>query len=463
MFIPVLIVGSGIGGMSVACNLSKKHIDYLVITKASNYLKSNSILAPANMRFFDDYKKGINMYMEQCKGNYETIESIYSNQKYLIDTLHELNIKFKKTPIGVIPTNNDNELAGAFLIRSFKKNVKNILTETFLVDIKIHENYVECLTFNNTKGFMHINCGVLVVSTGGFANLFKYNDNSCTATGECTYLLQKYTNKLKGISTIMFHPFGIQEGKRMLTGDIVSLIDNIYEKDAYGNFIPLKMKEETLYAIKKNSYHNNKMFTEILETFIDKEVYLKFKEEINIKQKLLNLGYPSKILINNMIKINPTAHYTSGGIVTNKEFKVTDRIFANGEIIFDGIKGIGRIPGHPFSSAIISGKIIADSIEKMEIKIVNQESKFDIKDKIKSYNEVSSIEYEKLLKHYADECTSLLISENTDNKKILELKEKMKTDIKDIEENINSIKLLNIYYSMNLLYEIIQEKLEEIK
>ncbi len=393
----------------------------------------------------------------------ETIESIYSNQKYLIDTLNDLNIKFKKTPIGVIPTNNDNLLQGTFLIRSFKKNVKNILTETFLVDIKIHENYVECLIFNKTKGFIHINCGALVVSTGGFANLFKYNDNSCTATGECTYLLQKYTNKLKGISTIMFHPFSIQEGKRMLTGDIVSLIDNIYEKDTYGNFIPLKMKEETLYAIKNNSYHNKKMFTEILGTFINKEVYLKFKEDINIKQKLIDLGYPSKILINNMIKINPTVHYTSGGIVTNKEFKVTDRIFANGEIIFDGIKGIGRLPGHPFSSAIIGGKIVADSIEKMEIAVIKQESKFDITDKIKSYNEVSSIKYEKLLKYYADECISLLILKNMDNKKIINLNEKMQTDIKNIEENMNSIKSLNIYYSMNLLYEIIQEKLKSEK
>lgn len=464
MFIPVLIIGSGIAGMSVALNLSKKNIDYLVITKASNYLKSNSILAPANMRYFDDYKKGINIYMEQCEGNYETINSIYSNQKYLIDTLNELKINFKKTPIGVMPINNENETAGAFLIKHLKNNVKNILTETYLVDIKIHKNYVECLTFNKNKGFININCGVLVVSSGGFANLFKYNDNSCTATGEVTYILQKYTNKLKGISTIMFHPFGIQEGRRMLTGDIVSQLENIYERDINTNYAPLEIKEQTLVAIKNNAYHNNQIFTDILKTIVDKEVYLKFKEDVNIKQKLLELGYSSKIVVNNnMIKINPTAHYTSGGLLTNKNFQVIDRIFANGEIVFDGSKGIGRMPGHPFSSAIISARIIADTIEKMKIENFEKESKFDIIDKIRSFDDEISIKYEKILRFYAKEIASLLMLEKVDEQKIFNIREKLQNTIKEIEKNLKSIKTLNIYYSMNLIYKIIEEKLEEIR
>lgn len=464
MFIPVLIIGSGIAGMSLAFNLSKKEIDYLIITKTSNYLKSNSILAPANMRYFEDYKKGVNIYMEQCNGNYDTINSIYSNQRYLIDTLNELKIKFKKTPIGIMPINNGNEIAGAFLIKKLKNNVKNILLETYLVDIKIHENYVECLTFNKNKGFININCGILVVSTGGFANLFKFNDNSCTATGEITYLLHKHTKKLKGISTIMFHPFGVQEGKRMLTGDIVSQLENVYEKDVNGNFIPLKIKEETLSAIKNNSYHQNNIFTDILKTIADKEVYLKFGEGLNIKQKLLDLGYSSKIVTNNnMIKINPTAHYTSGGLLTNKNFQVTDRIFANGEIIFDGSKGIGRLPGHPFSSAIISSKIIAKTIEKMKIEKFEEESKFNIIDKIKSFEDEVSVEYEKILRFYAKETASLLMIENIDKQKIFNIKEKLKNTLKEIEKNLKSIKTLNIYYSINLIYKIIEEKLEEIR
>lgn len=466
MFVPVLIVGSGIAGMSVAFNLSKKNIDYLIITKAEHYLKSNSTIAPANMRLFNDYKKGINLYMEQCCGNYKTIESIYSNQIHLINTLNELNIDTKKTPIGVIPINSGDEKEGAFLLKKLKENVEKILTQTFLVDIRIHKNYIECLTFNKFAGFIHINCGVLVISTGGFANLFEYNDNSSTATGECTYLLQKYTNKLKGISTIMFHPFGIQKGKRILTGDIASLIENIYEKDKYGNLIPLEINEEILQAIKSNSYHSNKIFTGILEATANKEVYIKFadKDINNIKQKLINLKYSSKILVNNnFIKINSTAHYTSGGIVVDEQFKVTDRIFANGEIIFDGNKGIGRLPGHAFSSAIISGKIISNSIDKIKIQAIKKEQRFNIEDKITIYDDIKSLEYEKLLKNYAKECSNLLMSKNINTIELTKIKEKMENTIEEIDKNINSIKLLNIYYSINLLYNIIQEKLKELK
>lgn len=217
MFVPVLIVGSGIAGMSVAFNLIKYNIEYLVITKTSNYLKSNSIIAPGNIRFFEDYQQGIKSYMEQCGGNYEIIESIYSNQKFLLEMLEDLKVNFKKTPIGIMPYDDKHKLAGTLLMKELGKTVRNILTDTFLIDIKTHDNYVECLVFNKQKGLFYINCGMLVVSTGGFANLFEYNDNSNTATGECTYLLQKHTKKLKGISTIMFHPFGVDNGKRILT------------------------------------------------------------------------------------------------------------------------------------------------------------------------------------------------------------------------------------------------------
>ena len=64
MYTPVLIIGSGIAGMSVAYNLKKYNINYTIITKTDNYLKSNTIIAPANMRVFEDYEQGINLYMK---------------------------------------------------------------------------------------------------------------------------------------------------------------------------------------------------------------------------------------------------------------------------------------------------------------------------------------------------------------------------------------------------------------
>lgn len=61
------------------------------------------------MRVFENCEEGIKLYTNQCNGNEAMIKSIYYNQKYLIETLENLGIKTKKTPIGIIPESNREE------------------------------------------------------------------------------------------------------------------------------------------------------------------------------------------------------------------------------------------------------------------------------------------------------------------------------------------------------------------
>ena len=394
MYIPVLIVGSGIAGMSVAYNLSEENIDNIVINKEDSYFKSNSTIASANMRFFKNPFEGIELYMSQCNGNFKTINSIYSNQSFLVETLEELNVKLKQTPIGVMPQ-SDSELGGQVLLKKMYCYIKNMLTSTQLLDIKKNEKHIECLLYNKQEKFIHINCNAIVFATGGFASIFEQNDNANCATGECIYIIQKETNKLRGISTIMFHPFGIEEGKRVLTGDVVSCIENIYYKSLDGNFKLLNLKPEILDAIKSNKYHSNEMFNNILASFCNKEVYLKFNNKFDLN--LLKQHHLNKIILaNNMLKINPTAHYTSGGVVVDENFKVDDKIFANGEIVFDGNKGIGRIPGHAFTSSIIGGKLISNEIKKMKFEKIDNKTNFDIEKKLAQNDESNLLKAQKV-------------------------------------------------------------------
>ena len=451
MYVPVLIIGSGIAGLSVAYNLTKNNIKNIVVTKEGNYLKSNSAIAPANMRLFNNYINGVTSYMNQCNGNYETINSIYSNQDMLIETLNELNIEMEQTSIGIIPK-TEVELGGQLLLKKMYSNVKNVLNNTFLIDIKKHEKYIECLLYHKEEKWIHINCNAIVFATGGIASVFKHNDNSNSATGECTYILQKETNKLKGISTIMFHPFGIEEGKRILTGDIVSYTEKIYQKNSNGNIEELYLNPEVMNAIRTNKYHSNEMFYNILSIFYNKDIYLKLREEFDITL-FKKYNYNKEILVDNLIHIQPTAHYTSGGIVVDKYFKVDERIFANGEIVFDGTKGIGRIPGHAFTSSIIGGRIISNEIQKIKFNVIENETKFDIEKKIvkndeRDYFKIKSV-YDKTLL----DVQKMFFKQSYESN----LESEIKKSIELIYNNIKSIKELNIYYRINLLYEIVKD------
>ena len=59
--------------------------------------------------------------------------------------------------------------------------------------------------------------------------------------------------------------------------------------------------------------------------------------------------------------ISPSAHYTAGGIETDKYGKVKgcENIYAIGECRADGSRNGGRLPGYAFTEAIVHGLTLA--------------------------------------------------------------------------------------------------------
>ena len=461
MYTPVLIVGTGIAGLSVAYNLKVQGIETLMITKTEKIYESNSVIAPANMRMFEDINQGIDLYMAQCNGNYEMIKEIYSNQTFLVDMFNNLGIKYKKTPIGIMPDKLPFGTGGGYLVRNLLKNTGIIKTRSSLVDIKIYDKYISCLVFDGAKNELYqINCSVIVFATGGFAGLFKTNDNLKVATGECTYLLQSKTGKLKGASTIMFHPFGVNEGKKILVGDVVSLLDKIYEKKENGDSQELDIDTEILEAIKNNKYHSNYMFSQIAKCFNNKEIYLYYKDTNKVKEKLKENGYSITLIKDNLIRVWVTAHYTAGGIEVGKDFKVLDNIYACGEIVFDGDKGIGRLPGHPFASSIISGKLIANQIiqNKEKCQKYDKEEVFEI-EKLLKENKTDNLEYnQNKFDNISEKVTEVLCKEkNIDEIKILE--NELANFAEYLKDNMKCVKEAYIYYRTELLMEVLKNEI----
>ena len=460
MYTPVLIIGSGIAGLSLAYHLSKLEIDNLVITKTKHYLKSNSLIAPANMRVFKDYETGIKYFASQCNANYEVLNTIYSNQKVLFETFKDMEIEFKETPIGMIPISHSNTTGGYYLLTKFSEKVNNILQDATLVDMKKFDTHIECLVYNQNK-FLHINCSVLVFATGGYAGLLKNNDNSNTATGDWAYIVQKETGKLKNISSLMQHPFGIGNGKRVLVGNIVSELDGIYER-VNNEFQELIIDDEIFKKIQNNAYHDSKTFCQVIDCFRGKEVYLYYKDEDKIKEKLKQNGYPNNLIDSGKIKVQITFHYSSGGIEVNKDFQVVDRIYAIGECVVDGNKGIGRIPGHPFSSAIISGKIVADQINNIKMEKYEEYTEFSLEKKLKTNDESFYKETKKKLDYYSETVSDVLIRNIKDYDILDNVNKDLITFINELKENMKCVKELQAFYSLNLLHIMIEEKKENL-
>jgi len=60
------------------------------------------------------------------------------------------------------------------------------------------------------------------------------------------------------------------------------------------------------------------------------------------------------------MEIVPSVHYTSGGIETDYLGKVKgcEGVYAIGECQANGCRNGGRLPGYPFTSSIVYGKVL---------------------------------------------------------------------------------------------------------
>ena len=207
----------------------------------------------------------------------------------------------------------------------------------------------------------------LVLATGGYGAIFSFNDNHIAATGEGILLAKSTGAKLKGMSTVMYHPWSVLNGKKILVGDIVALSGGKVIDDDGKQLIK---DEKLVSAIKNNSYHE--MFRDILEKEFEiikngKRMYLDLRclDEEYVKNMLKLHGYTPEILVNGLIQIYPTVHYTSGGVVVDGNCQAVNvpNMYVVGEAQFNGDKGCGRLPGQAFTSAIVCGKIISDAIK----------------------------------------------------------------------------------------------------
>lgn len=442
-YVPVLIVGSGIAGLSTAYYLKRKNIEFEVITKSKNIYENNTSIAPANIRL-----NNILDTVRKCGANEEIAKRIDDAIYEIPRMLEDLGIEFEKSKFGIIPARKTNIAGGMQLTRALCNHVGTIATDQQLIDINIYDESICCLLYSKTKDeFTNLVCNYLVLSTGGFVGIFSKNDNVKSSIGEGIVLAKENGANLKGMSTIMFHPFATNHGNRILTGDEVLFskgkILNKYEEE-------LLIEPKLEAAIRENNYHDSDIFVELVKTF---HQLIKEHGEIYIK------------IQDQMVRIEPTAHYTSGGIEVDADYRVFGNVFANGENTFDGDKGIGRLPGQAFAFSIVSGKVIADKISSMrfmrpngpeyipkqKVKILSEENtNFDLISKNKILSNIIQEIY-----HYDD---------RNDRQKLIEYQMNCQNIIDDVLINGRGVKeqgqkLLDFYYKTYIANEILKDKL----
>ncbi|MFB4211976.1 L-aspartate oxidase [Shouchella sp. JSM 1781072] len=370
----VIIIGSGIAGLMAAHHLADE-CNVIIFTK-SNYRDSNSARAQggiaAAVASHDYPRSHFEDTMQAGKGvNDEALVEMVT--KEAADFIHELEnagVAFEKIngeyALGqegahqhhrILFANNDQ--TGNAIVTALWNQVKN------RVNVYEHTN-VTALSVNGKEVTgVQTPYGVwaadaVVLATGGIGQLYAFNSNAPTATGEGMYLAYCAGAVLKDMEYIQFHPTILKSARAVLISEAVrgeggQLINSQGERVLrHYPKMDLEGRDVVAAVLHKALRNGEQIYLDVrkLKTFSERFPFIDraCKEE----------GFdPMK----DPLPVMPGAHFVCGGVEVDKHGKTAvERLYAIGEVACTGIHGSNRLASNSLLEAVYFAKKCATDI-----------------------------------------------------------------------------------------------------
>ncbi len=398
----VVIVGSGLSGLSTALFLAEKSKNIALITKKS--LKDcSSYYAQGGIASVIDKDDSIENHIKDtliagdglC--NEKAVRYIIENSPDAIKWLVSMGVKF---------TADEEHLSGFHLTKEGGHSFRRILhiadgtgeaiINTLIQKVKSHPNIsifenhiaVDLITNNKIKlphlpleqdycyGLYVLNqknqvitfsAPYTILATGGAAKVYLYTTNPDTTTGDGIAIAFRAGCNIANMEFIQFHPtclyhnnaksFLISEavrgeggilklpnGKRFMVNHDKRL--ELAPRDIVARAIDFEMKKYGLDHVYLDISYKSQAF--IKDHFP------------NIYKTCKNLGID---ITKEPIPVVPAAHYTCGGIVTDLNGKTNIKnLYAIGECASTGLHGANRLASNSLLECLIISKSAANDI-----------------------------------------------------------------------------------------------------
>ena len=374
--IDVLIIGSGIAGLTAALNASESSSNVVVLSKAypthSQSVQAqggiNAVLYEENdsvdIHIEDTYIGGCNL------ANKEHIKFMCENAKDTIYWLDSIGVPFNRT--------NDNKIAqrkfgGTKKIRTcYSSDYSGLKILHTLYDrcIKkniqfVNENMLLNLIIENGKCFGAISLDIqngqvnqylsktVILATGGYAGIYyNHTTNSYSNTADGIAIAFNAGVKLSNMEFVQFHPTSLEKSNVLISESARG--EGGYLLDANMNrFIDeLKPRDEVSRAIYEKIQKNEKVYLDLRHLGIEKI------KECLPQERSLALNYSNVKIEDEILAITPAAHYSMGGINTDINTKTNiENLFACGECADISVHGANRLGGNSLLEIVTFGKV----------------------------------------------------------------------------------------------------------
>ncbi len=370
----VLIIGSGVAGLSLAIKLAEKRPDLaIVVTAKTGFSDSNSNLAQGGVAAVmdataDSTQKHIADTLKAGDGFCinQVVEEVVLQGAARINDLISWGWEPDTAPSRKLDLAKEGGHSAHRVVHSKDQTGKSIITILLakvaeFKNVKRLENWysVDLIMANgacagatfldvNHKKLVAINAAHTVLATGGAGQVYAVTTNPEVATGDGVAMAKRAGASIRFMEFVQFHPTALyipnQKGKAFLISEAVRGHGALL-KHADGERFMNRYDERGSLAprdVVARAISQEKLRIKVPNVFLDCREMQDFETEFPyINQQCLANGINPKT---EMIPVAPAAHYMCGGIAADLQAKTSlPKLYAIGECAYSGLHGANRL------------------------------------------------------------------------------------------------------------------------
>lgn len=401
----VLVIGSGIAGLSFVLKLASKRPDLKITIVTKNHLEEgNTKYAQGGMAVVvnhqeDSFEQHIQDTLSAGKGfcDAEVVEMVVRKAPACLQELLQWGAQFDRKQDGTLNLGlegghsqhrivHQKDQTGWEIERSLVQKIKElhtieVFTQCFAIDLTTEtpqqgDKICTGLTAydESTHQIRTIQSKIVLLASGGMGQIFQSTTNPLVATGDGVAMALKAGAAVKDLQFVQFHPtafyapqtggpaFLISEAVRGFGAHLVNSMGQrfMFEYDPRGE---LATRDVVSNAIYQELAQSGEKCVYLDVTHLNTE---DFKNHFPfIFQFCADQGID---LQHQRIPVLPAAHYQCGGVMVDKNARTNIRgLYAVGECARTGLHGANRLASNSLLEALVfSSEAVEDVVKQID-------------------------------------------------------------------------------------------------